>query len=225
MFPLKPTIRPILGIYRVGSGLSPVWMGQEFLATGQRAGTTIFPHHRRSSDPEVEKERLMKYLSFSLSVVAATVFALGAMNAQSAAPAGATGVCKDGTYTTAASKSGACRGHKGIKQWLSSTSTSPATAAPSSKAAMPAPTPAPAAAPAPAAMPAPAPKPASHVNVASRTAAPGGGAGMVWVNTETNVYHCSGSQFYGKTKQGAYMSEADAKAKGARPDHNHPCTK
>jgi hypothetical protein len=60
---------------------------------------------------------------------------------------------------------------------------------------------------------------------ASMPQAPGGGPGMVWVNTASNVYHCPGSDFYGKTKAGAYMSEADAKAKGAHADHNHPCTK
>jgi hypothetical protein len=38
--------------------------------------------------------------------------------------------------------------------------------------------------------------------------------GMVWVNTETGTYHKSGSRWYGKTKQGKYMTEADAQKAG-----------
>ena len=44
--------------------------------------------------------------------------------------------------------------------------------------------------------------------------APGGGHGKAWVNTETHVYHKEGSRFYGTTKIGKYMTEAEAIKEG-----------
>jgi hypothetical protein len=44
--------------------------------------------------------------------------------------------------------------------------------------------------------------------------AAGGGNGQVWVDTETRVFHKEGSKWYGKTKQGKYMSEAEAVKEG-----------
>lgn len=152
----------------------------------------------------------------------------GFAQAPAAAPAGSTGVCKDGSYTNAAKKAGACRGHKGVQQWFAtdSSAASATTGKASKTAAAAAPAPAPAASnPAPAATtaaPAHASKPSagSSTNVA---AAPGGGPGLVWVNSATNVYHCSGSRYYGKTKEGKYMTEAQAKSAGAHPDHGKSC--
>jgi Protein of unknown function (DUF3761) len=160
-------------------------------------------------------------MKITIRWMALAIGLLAAQLGMAQAPAGSTGQCKDGTYTTAPSKQGACRGHQGVKEWFaaSTTTAAPATAAAPAKAA-----PAPAAAAAPAPAPAPA-KTTTHTSTASTTQAPGGGPGMVWLNTATNVYHCPGSQYYGKTKAGSYMSEADAKAKGAHADHNKPCAK
>jgi hypothetical protein len=165
------------------------------------------------------------------------LFAAGGAMAQAptGVPAGANGICKDGTYSMSASKSGACGGHKGVQTWYAAApakaaAAKPAAAKPAAGAPAPAaPAPAPAAAakpaPMPAAAPAPAPKAGPVAAAAAKTAAPGGGPGLVWVNTASKVYHCSGTAYYGKTKAGKYMSEADAKAAGNRADAGKPCSK
>jgi hypothetical protein len=166
----------------------------------------------------------------AIRLIAVAAGLLVAQAAVAQAPAGSTGQCKDGTYSTAAKKAGACRGHQGVKEWYAADAAAPATkaAAPAAMTAAPAPAPK-AAAPAPAAMTAapaatPAAKSSPAAKAAARPQAAGGGPGLVWVNTSSNVYHCYGSDYYGKTKAGSYMSEADAKAKGAHADHGKACS-
>jgi hypothetical protein len=151
-----------------------------------------------------------------MAIALACLLAVPAVYAQQAsAPAGSTGQCKDGSYSSQATKKGACKGHKGVREWYAA---APAAAAAPTAAAAAAPA---AAAAAPAAnnamkshaMPAPA-----------AAAAPGGGPGMVWVNDKSKVYHCPSDKWYGKTKHGEYMSEADAKAKGNHAEHGKACT-
>jgi hypothetical protein len=59
---------------------------------------------------------------------------------------------------------------------------------------------------------APAAPPAQATQPAATPAPPQ--KGMVWVNTATGVYHMEGTKFYGKTKKGKYMTEADAQKAG-----------
>lgn len=162
-----------------------------------------------------------------IAIVTLFLFAGSAVHAQqSAAPAGSSGQCKDGSYTSTATKRGACKGHKGIQEWYAATPAAGAKAAPAAASAAPA---APAAAP----MAKPAPMaPAATGGMTSKkgmpapaaNAAPGGGPGMVWVNSSSKVYHCPSDKWYGKTKQGEYMTEADAKAKGNHAEHGKTCT-
>jgi lipoprotein-anchoring transpeptidase ErfK/SrfK len=127
--------------------------------------------------------------------------------APAGAPAGATGLCKDGTYYSGTSARGACRGHQGLKEWFGG----PASGAPASPTAA-ATTAKPAAGAA-----APAPRTVARVPVTA------GAAGKVWANKSTKVYHCPGDRWYGKTKTGEYMSEAQARSQGFRPEHGKAC--
>ena len=117
-------------------------------------------------------------------------------------------VCKDGTSVSAASAKGTCAGHKGIdKDATAKASAGKAPATPTAKA-----------------MPAAAAPVAAAKTTPATTAMPAGGPGQVWVNEGTKIYHCQGDRYYGKTKAGKYMSEADAKAAGAHGANNKTCS-
>ncbi len=154
-----------------------------------------------------------------ITIVASVLIAATSLaQAPASAPAGATGMCKDGSYWTGATKKGACHGHKGVQDWYGSAAPASGSAAAPTAATPAAMPPAPSATPPPVAAPKAAPAPAV-------TQAPGGGAGQVWVNSSSKVYHCPSDRWYGKTKSGAYMSEADAIAQGNHPDHGKACSK
>lgn len=146
----------------------------------------------------------------------------------------ATGLCKDGTPYTGKSKRGACRGHGGVKEWYgkksAATTATPATSAGTPATASPEPTPAtePALvtpASSPASTPAVAPKAQPNTSQKAAIQMPPAGSDKVWVNTHSKIYHCEGSKFYGKTKNGEFMTEADAQAKGYIANHKKLCKK
>lgn len=45
----------------------------------------------------------------------------------------------------------------------------------------------------------------------------------VWVNTRSGVYHCPGTRWYGRTKSGEYMTQAQAQDAGDRPAYGKVC--
>ena len=162
----------------------------------------------------------MRTLYGVIAIVWSLISIAGYAAAPPNAPAGTTGLCKDGTYYSGTTKQGACRGHKGVKEWYgtaqaahgaeppTTTTQPPATNTPKSAANPPTSTP---------------PVPTKSAGSRGTTGA-GGAPGQVWVNVPTKVYHCSGTRWYGKTKQGEYMSEGEAKAKGFKPDHGKACS-
>src|SRR5258706_319419 len=68
------------------------------------------------------------------------------------------------------------------------------------------------------------PAPAAHSTPAEEVAAPPSGSGMVWVNLSSGVYHHEGDRWYGKTKSGKYMTEADAMKAGYRSSKTEKST-
>ena len=45
----------------------------------------------------------------------------------------------------------------------------------------------------------------------------------VWVNTNSGVYHCPGTRWYGNTKSGRFMIQREAQSKGYRPAYGSVC--
>ncbi len=136
-------------------------------------------------------------------------------------PKDATGQCTDGSYTTAKTQARGCLKHGGVKTWFGAAAATTAAAAPAPPAAPTATTPAPTAGPT--VVRTTAPRAQASAPGTSPAQAPANPTD-VWVNLSTKAYHCPGTKYYGTTKHGKYMSEADAKAAGFHPSYGKVCT-
>src|SRR5438093_9355007 len=57
----------------------------------------------------------------------------------------------------------------------------------------------------------------------SEAAQAGNPDARVWVNTQSGVYDCPGTRWYGNTKHGEYMTQKQARENGNRPAYGKPC--
>ena len=125
-----------------------------------------------------------------------------------AAPKDATGQCTDGSYTTAKTKERGCLKHGGVKTWYGATPVSASSAA---------------AAPAPPPHQHPAarrwPRPPRRHRPRLHRIRPTCGS-----TSPPRRITVPGTKWYGTTKHGKYMSEADAKAAGFHPSYGKSCS-
>jgi hypothetical protein len=167
-------------------------------------------------------------ISTSIRVALSALFLVGAMALTTTGAAQAQSIMKQCGDEWKAAKANSTTNDMTWQQFLAQCRTQKAAAAPAA-------TPATAPAPAPAAPLAPAPAPTQTYQpkpAPMHTAARATGAGeftteaeakarcptdtVVWVNSKSHIYHYAGTRSYGRTKQGAYMCEADANAAGDR---------
>lgn len=152
--------------------------------------------------------KIQSLILASLLSLAGTATLMNTAFADTSAATSVTATCNDGTSFTGTTKQGACSGHKGVKAWADAKA-SAARPVVADKAALEKAT-----------KDTTAAKPAAASTMAE---APGGGPGKVWVNSKSKKYHCLGTEHYGKTKDGSYMTEAEAKAKGNHAVNGKAC--
>lgn len=168
-------------------------------------------------------------LAAAVGLALMPITGIAAVASSTPASSSASVVCKDGT-TSAHSGRGACRGHGGVNKSKSPKSAKTRrsrsrTAGSPSSTPNGAPSAAAASAPSGSQSAAPTTSPSRRPHESANAVVhPGGGNDQVWVNSGSKVYHCPGTRWYGKTKQGEYMSEAQARSQGNRPDHGKSCS-
>ena len=156
-----------------------------------------------------------------LGIAVGTLVALGVASSLAAqAPEGATAKCKDDTYSTSTSHRGACKGHGGVAQWLSTAKATKSKSSKTSKTEAKAPateTAAAPAAPAPAGATAACKDGSYSTSSSHRGACKGHGGVSDWLaKTETKTKTKS------KKEKAAAASETAAPAEAAAPAATAP---
>jgi hypothetical protein len=59
--------------------------------------------------------------------------------------------------------------------------------------------------------------------LAAEAATQGNPKTVVWVNTNSGIYWCPGSRWYGRTKRGFYTTQKKAQKQGYRPAYYNYC--
>ena len=67
------------------------------------------------------------------------------------------------------------------------------------------------------------PGPPQKENIPARNVQAGNPDVKVWVNTNSGVYHCAGTRWYGNTKLGVFMTQKKAQHGGNRPAYGKVC--
>jgi hypothetical protein len=156
---------------------------------------------------------MMKGVAAAVAVLAGGLWLAGA-------PARAESVMKQCGAEWKAAKAANTTNNQTWPQFLTDCRARHGSGSAAAPAAAPAPAPTTAAAPNPAPAPAAKPAAAAAPTGAGEFASEGEAKGrcpsdtVVWVNNKSKVYHYSGDRYFGTTKHGAYMCEADAKSAG-----------
>lgn len=195
--------------------------GTQHLLQNYARNCSLFEKIRPQLEQQKDGGSMKSHARYRISFVILAALFFGtlapyALHAQSTAPAGTAQAGQDqsaASTTTTKSK----RKKKTAPADASASTTASGTPAASGSASASAPAAAPAASPAKAATAQTSATTAtkSHSSSASTVQAQTPPSpGMVWLNTKSGVYHKSGSKWYGKTKEGKWLTEADAQKGG-----------